>query len=298
MQKWIKAARLRTLPLSLAGIVLAGFLAGTDFDIIIFIFSILTATLFQVLSNFANDYGDGVKGTDNADRIGPTRGLQSGDITERQMKTATLVTAVLSFLVAIFLVVYSFGWHQFFYILVYLLLGLAAIIAAIKYTVGKNAYGYFGMGDMFVLLFFGLVSVLGGTYLYTKNFDAYLIFPALSIGFLSMAVLNLNNMRDLDSDEKSQKNTLPVKWGLNNAKKYHIILIVLPLFFSQAYIFHYLRSAWQWLFVIPYILLFVHLMRIINIQNPKDFDPELKKVAILTFLYAVLFGLGNCPICL
>ncbi len=293
MNKWIKAARLRTLPLSLAGIVLAGFLAGKHFDIVIFVFSILTATLFQVLSNFANDYGDGVKGTDNADRIGPERGLQSGEITASQMKTAILMTAVLSFIAAVVLVVYSFGWHQFFHILIYLILGLAAIIAAIKYTVGKNAYGYFGLGDLFVLVFFGFVSVIGGTYLYTKHFDSYLIFPALSIGFLSMAVLNLNNMRDLDSDKKSKKNTLPVKWGLDKAKKYHIILIVLPLFFSQAYIFHYLKSAWQWLYVIPYIFLIVHLMRIINIQNPKDFDPELKKVAILTFLYAVLFGLGN-----
>ena len=294
MNKWIKAARLRTLPLSLSGIVLAGFIAASQqkFDPVIFMLSVLTAALFQILSNFANDYGDGVKGTDNENRIGPQRALQSGEITPEQMKKAMLITGVLSFLTAIALVIYSFGTAHLFEILVYLILGIASIIAAIKYTVGKKAYGYFGFGDLFVLIFFGGVSVIAGTYLYTHRWDWTLIFPALSIGLLSVAVLNLNNMRDIQSDTLAAKNTLPVKWGLQKAKKYHIILIVLPFFLTQAYIFHHLRSLWQWLFVIPYMFLFVHLMRIIKTDNPKDFDPELKKVAILTFLYALFFGLG------
>ncbi len=294
MKHWIKAARLRTLPLSLAGIVLAGFIAAFygKFDGVIFGLSVLTATLFQVLSNFANDYGDGVKGTDNEDRIGPERALQSGAISPQQMKKAIWLTALLSFISAVFLVIYSFGWQHALSVIFYLILGLGAIAAAIKYTVGKNAYGYFGLGDLFVLLFFGLVSVIAGTYLYTKQWDWTLIFPALSIGFLSMAVLNLNNMRDLQSDQKSGKNTIPVKLGLENAKKYHILLIVFPLFFTQAFIFHHLNSLWQWLFMIPYVFLFIHLTRVIKTNNPADFDPELKKVAILTFLYAVFFGLG------
>jgi len=294
MKKWIKAARLRTLPLSLAGIILAGFLAAYygKFDAVIFALSLLTAVLFQILSNFANDYGDGVKGTDNENRIGPARALQSGEISPEQMKRAVYITAFLSFVSAVVLVTYSFGFSHLPAILIYLILGIGAIVAAIKYTVGNKAYGYFGFGDLFVLIFFGLVSVMAGTYLYTHTWDWTLVFPALSIGMLSMAVLNLNNMRDLESDKLSGKNTLPVKLGLEKAKKYHIILIVFPFFFTQAYIFHHLRSPWQWLFALPYLLLFVHLIRVIKTDNPKDFDPELKKVAILTFLYAVFFGVG------
>ena len=294
MNKWIRAARLRTLPLSLAGIILSGFIAASlhRFDWIIFVLSLLTAILFQILSNFANDYGDGVKGTDNAGRIGPERAIQSGEITPQQMKKAVLITGILSFISALALVIYSFGLQRLPEILIYLILGLGAITAAIKYTVGKNAYGYSGLGDLFVLIFFGLVSVIGGTYLYTKNFDWTLIYPAVSIGFLSMAVLNLNNMRDLQTDIKAGKNTIPVKLGLENAKKYHIVLIVFPFFLTQAYIFHHFHDYWPWLFVIPYIFLFVHLMRVIRINNPRYFDPELKKVAILTLLYAIFFGTG------
>jgi len=294
MKKWIKAARLRTLPLSLAGIILAGFLAAYygKFDGIIFGLSLLTATLFQILSNFANDYGDGVKGTDNENRIGPARALQSGEITPQQMKKAIYLTAGLSFISAVALVTYSFGFSHLIEILIYLVLGIGAIAAAIKYTVGNKAYGYFGFGDLFVLIFFGLVSVIAGTYLYTHTWDWTLIYPALSIGMLSMAVLNLNNMRDLESDKLSGKNTIPVKLGLDNAKKYHIVLIVLPFFLTQAFIFHHIHSYAQLLFMLPYLFLFLHLVRVIKTRNPKDFDPELKKVAILTLLYAVFFGLG------
>lgn len=294
MNKWMKAARLRTLPLSLAGIIIAGFIATSyqSFDIIIFVLSVLTAALFQILSNFANDYGDGVKGTDNNERIGPERAIQTGSITTDQMKTAIIITGVLSFVVALYLIIYSFGIDNFLLIGIYLLLGVASIVAAIKYTVGKNAYGYAGLGDLFVLIFFGLVSVIGGTYLYTKQLDWTLIFPALSIGLLSMAVLNLNNMRDLNSDIKSGKYTIPVKLGIDKAKKYHIFLIILPFFFTQAYLLHHFQGYWPWLFMIPYLFLFAHLMRVIQINNPKDFDPELKKVAILTLLYAIFFGIG------
>lgn len=294
MNKWIAAARLRTLPLSLAGIILAGFLAAEQhqFDGVIFILSLVTATLFQVLSNYANDYGDGVKGTDNAQRVGPKRAIQSGEISPVQMKKVVIITGFLSFLSALVLVTYSFGLDRLPEILFYLILGLAAIVAAVKYTVGKNAYGYFGLGDLFVLIFFGFVAVIGGTYLYTKHLDWTWIYPALSIGFLSMAVLNLNNMRDLNSDIEAQKNTIPVKLGIENAKRYHIILIIFPFFFTQAYIFHHYHNLWPWLFMIPYLLLFKHVMYIINVQNPKDFDPELKKVAILTLLYSLFFGIG------
>ncbi len=295
MKKWIQAARLRTLPLSLAGIVLAGLLAKADgyFNWLIFILSILTASLFQILSNFANDYGDAEKGTDNEQRIGPERAIQSGLITKRQMKKAIYITALFSFVSALILVLYSFGLKHWLSILAYLILGIASIVAAIKYTVGKSAYGYYGMGDFFVLIFFGFVSIMGGYFLYAKALDWTLIFPAVSIGFLSMGVLNLNNMRDIENDRTSDKNTIPVKIGIDNAKKYHILLMILPLFLVQAYNIHHLRSYWQWLFILPYILILKHTVRVINIHNPKDFDPELKKLAIATFLFALFFGLGQ-----
>ncbi len=295
MKKWIKAARLRTLPLSLAGIVLAAFLAASvgKFDWIIFILSVITASLFQILSNFANDYGDGVKGTDNENRIGPARAVQSGEISKSEMKRAVIITAFLSFVSALLLVLYAFGFDHWPMILFYLLLGIASIAAAIKYTVGKKAYGYSGMGDLFVVIFFGFVSVMGGYYLYTKEWDWTLIFPALSIGLLSAGVLNLNNMRDIKNDARSGKNTLPVKIGPENAKRYHFLLILLPLFLAQAYNFHHLHSLWQWLFFIPYIFLIVHATKVMFIQHPEDFDPELKKLALGTFLFAVFFGLGQ-----
>ncbi len=295
MKKWIKAARLRTLPLSLAGIVMAGFLALADkqFNIIIFIFSILTASLFQILSNFANDYGDAQKGTDNEERIGPIRAIQSGEISKQKMKKAIIITAVLSFISALILVLFSFGVDNWQYIIFYLVLGLTSIIAAIKYTVGKSAYGYFGMGDVFVLIFFGIVSVFGGYYLYIKQIDWTVMFPAISIGLLSMGVLNLNNMRDIENDKKSNKNTIPVKIGLDYAKKYHLLLSILPLFLLQAYNFHHLHSYWQWIFIFPYLIILKHISRIIYVDNPKDYDPELKKLAIATFLLAIFFGLGQ-----
>jgi len=295
MKKWISAARLRTLPLSLAGIVLAGFLAASQgkFNWIIFGQSILTATLFQILSNFANDYGDGVKGTDNAERVGPVRALQSGEITKEQMKKVIKITAFISFISAFMLVLYSFGFSNWLSIIIYLTLGLASIAAAIKYTVGKKAYGYFGMGDFFVLIFFGFVSVIGGYYLYTKEWDWTLIFPALAIGFLSVGVLNLNNMRDIVNDAKMEKNTIPVKIGLYKAKKYHFLLMLLPLFLVQAYNFHHLHSLWQWLFFIPYVFIIIHAMKVMMTDKPENFDPELKKLAIATFFFAFFFGLGQ-----
>ncbi len=293
--RWIKAARLRTLPLSLAGIVLAGFLAASQgkFDWIIFLLSVLTASLFQILSNFANDYGDGVKGTDNANRIGPERAVQSGEISRDEMKKAIIITAALSFVSALLLVLYAFGFTQWMKIAFYLILGVASIAAAIKYTVGKNAYGYMGMGDLFVLIFFGFVSVAGAYYLYTKSWDWTILFPSLAIGFLSMGVLNLNNMRDIKNDAASGKHTIPVKIGMDKAKKYHFLLMLLPLFFAQAYNFHHLHSVWQWLFVFPYILILVHAMKVMMNDKSEQLDPELKKLAIATFLFALFFGLGQ-----
>lgn len=302
MKHWIEAARLRTLPLSVSGIIVGSMyaLANPTDDVLtptevfnwkLFTFAILTTLGLQILSNFANDYGDGIKGTDNEDRVGPKRTIQSGVITPQAMKSAIILTSGLTLFSAIYLIYLAFEAHNLGYSLFYLILGIAAISSAIRYTVGNSAYGYRGFGDVFVFVFFGLVSTLGVNFLYSKQMDAILILPASAIGFLSVAVLNLNNMRDEASDRKSGKNTLVVKMGIENAKKYHYFLIigamVLVLIFALLSHFHFD----QYLFLIAYLPLVKHLITVRKNQNNKLLDPELKKVALSTFALSVLLAL-------
>jgi 1,4-dihydroxy-2-naphthoate polyprenyltransferase len=302
MKHWIEAARLRTLPLSVSGIIVGSMyaLANPTDDVLtptevfnwkLFAFAILTTLGLQILSNFANDYGDGIKGTDNEDRVGPKRTIQSGVITPQAMKRAIILTSGLTFLSAIYLIYLAFGAHNLGYSLFYLVLGILAIASAIRYTVGNSAYGYRGFGDVFVFVFFGWVSTLGVNFLYSKQLDAVLILPATAIGFLSVAVLNLNNMRDEASDRKSGKNTLVVKMGIENAKKYHYFLIIgamfLVLIFAVLSDFHFD----QYLFLIAYLPLVKHLITVRKNQNNKLLDPEIKKVALSTFALSVLLAL-------
>src|SRR5699024_9133460 len=193
---WISAARPRTLPLSVSGIIAGSGLAlrEGDFNGLIFLLALLTTLGLQILSNFANDYGDGVKGTDNDERIGPMRALQSGIITDKEMKKAMIWTSLITFALAIALIFIAFGSDQVLYVILFLILGIAAIAAAIKYTVGNTAYGYRGLGDVFVFLFFGLLSTVGSYFLYAKQLNSLVWILAIIIGFLSTAVLNLNNM--------------------------------------------------------------------------------------------------------
>jgi 1,4-dihydroxy-2-naphthoate octaprenyltransferase len=302
MKHWIEAARLRTLPLSVSGIIVGSMyaLANPTDDVLtptevfnwkLFAFAIITTLGLQILSNFANDYGDGMKGTDNEDRVGPKRTIQSGVITPQAMKSAIILTSVLTLLSAIYLIYLAFGAHNLGYSLFYLILGIAAIASAIRYTVGNSAYGYRGFGDVFVFVFFGLVSTLGVNFLYSKQLDVVLILPATAIGFLSVAVLNLNNMRDEASDRKSGKNTLVVKMGIENAKKYHYFLIVgamiLVLLFAVLSDFNFD----QYLFLLAYIPLIKHLNTVRKNENTKLLDPELKKVALSTFALSILLAL-------
>src|SRR5690606_32228833 len=227
----IEAARLRTLPLSVSGIIVGSAIAFAEglFNPYIFVLALVTTVGFQVLSNFANDYGDGVKGTDNEDRVGPVRALQSGIISAREMLYAMIVTTILTMIVAIALIYTSFGGEQLLFSLLFFVLGLFAVAAAIKYTVGSSAYGYHGYGDLFVFIFFGLVSVIGSYFLYAKKMECDVILPAVSVGLLSVGVLNLNNMRDVQSDAKSNKNTMVVNLGIAKAKKYHTLIILVGL---------------------------------------------------------------------
>ncbi len=295
LKAWVSAARLRTLPLSVAGIIMgSAFVYATpNWNATIFWLAILTTLALQVLSNFANDYGDGVKGTDNHERTGPQRALQSGALTDKELKKGIILNSTLAFILSCLLIYEAFGSEFIVNSILFLSLGIIAIVAAIKYTVGDTAYGYKGLGDVFVFLFFGLVSVMGSYFLYTKNIDLKIIFPAIGIGFLSAAVLNLNNMRDLVGDKKSNKITLVVKLGFKNAKIYHSFLIVLGLFFS---LFSIGLEAQNLIDLLPFLFvstLFIHLIKVHKTTIPKDLDPELKKVALSTFGISLAWMLLN-----
>lgn len=292
---YVKAARLRTLPLSVSGIIVGSFLAASHgyFNWLICTLALLTTIGFQIISNFANDYGDGVKGTDNLDRIGPMRAIQSGEISPGQLLKTIKITSAITFFIAISLIYIAFGKDDFVNLSVFFVLGIASIAAAVKYTVGKKAYGYSGFGDFFVFLFFGLLSVCGSYYLFTKQMDITIFMPAFSIGFLSIGVLNLNNMRDSVSDAKSGKNTIVVKIGVAYAKYYHYYLLIASFLFAAAYSFIYYKSWHQLLFLLAYIPIGKHFLVVYRNKRPVLLDPELKKLALSTFLFALLFGLGT-----
>ena len=303
MKHWIEAARLRTLPLSVSGIIVGSIyaLAHPTADILtptevfnwkIFGFAILTTLGLQVLSNFANDYGDGVKGTDNANRVGPMRAIQSGVITPAQMKRAIIITSLLTLLSAMLLIYYAFADTNLFYSLFFLVLGIVAIASAIRYTVGSSAYGYKGFGDIFVFVFFGLVSTLGVNFLYSQELDFELFLPAAAIGLLSVGVLNLNNMRDEDSDKAVGKNTLVVKMGAANAKKYHFALVITAMVLVLIFAIISNFQIDQYLFLLAYFPLTKHLINVYKNQEKRALDPELKKLALSTFALSILLALS------
>ena len=302
MKHWIQAARLRTLPLSVSGIIVGSMyalahptnkiLTPTEvFNWRIFGLALLTTLGLQILSNFANDYGDGMKGTDNEDRVGPKRAIQSGAISPEAMKRAIVLTASLTLISAMLLIYYAFRDTNIGYSLFYLVLGILAIASAIRYTIGNTAYGYRGYGDLFVFVFFGLVSTLGVNFLYSKQLSFDLFLPATAIGLLSVGVLNLNNMRDEASDRKSNKNTIVVKIGGAKAKKYHYFLVVsamaLVLIFAIIDEFHFD----QYLFLLAYIPLTKHLITVYKNQETRALDTELKKLALSTFALSILLAL-------
>ena len=299
MKHWIQAARLRTLPLSVSGILVGSFYAISQayFNWKIVIFALTTTLGFQILSNFANDYGDGVKGTDNEDRIGPKRAIQSGVISPQAMKKAIIITSILTLISALLLIYCSFKGDYLLYSILFLLLGILAIASAIRYTVGSGAYGYRGYGDVFVFIFFGLVSTFGIYFMFSKQIDWLLLLPATAIGFLSVGVLNLNNMRDELSDRKAGKNTLVVKNGGAWAKKYHYFLVIsaMVLILLFAYVNDIKDEVFnfdQYIFIVGYFPLTSHLITVYRNKEPRALDPELKKLAISTFIISILLSLA------
>lgn len=291
---WIQAARLRTLPLAFASIILGTFLAkGMGyFDLWVFVLALFTTLCYQVLSNYANDYGDGVKGTD-ANRVGEARATASGLISATSMRKAVILFALLSILSGTLLSIYAcreMGWPLQ---LGFSLLGLLATWAAITYTVGEKAYGYDGLGDLFVLIFFGFVGVGGSYFLQAAAWNWLVLLPAGSLGFLAMAVLNLNNMRDREGDARSGKRTLALRLGEKGAKAYHAVLLLLA--FDFAFLYNRLSpgSLWQNLYFLSLPLLVINLIRVLNAKSPRDYEPLLKQMALTALLFAFLFGLGK-----
>lgn len=304
MTDWIKAARLRTLPLSLSGIIMGAFIAkwrlygeGGTWDWRIFVLALVVTLLYQILSNYANDYGDGVKGTD-AKRVteAESRAVASGRITAKQMKNAVIIFSILSFIATVALLYLAFipDYMNEFYI--FIGLGVASILAAIGYTVGKKPYGYMGLGDVFVFIFFGLVSVCGSYFLFTKSFSWDILLPGTAIGMMSMAVLNLNNMRDIESDKLSGKNSFALRIGFKNAMIYEMILLNLPLIFILMFlgVNGFFQTQNYYVFIVMILMLPLMKIRrkIMTVKNPRELDPFLKQVGIMTFMMAVLTALG------
>ncbi len=296
MSYWIKAIRLRTLPLSLATIALGSMLAASyDYHRwILTVGAILTTISLQVLSNLANDYGDSQNGADHFKRKGPERMVQAGRISMKEMYMAIVLFVIISFITGTWLCLEAFDWNTSRFWIFFLML-ILCIYAAIKYTAGKNPYGYKALGDISVFIFFGLFGVAASFYLHSSILFWEVLLPAMSVGFLCMGVLNLNNMRDIPSDTEAGKVTIPILLGLQKAKIYHTILIILALLIGGLFVF--LQDGpveiFDFLFLLMSPLLIVHLIKIWQINIHLDFDPLLKKLAIATLLFCLLFGAGQ-----
>lgn len=292
---WLGAFRLRTLPLSISGILVGSFIAlyYNFWNPVVFILALSTTLLFQILSNLANDLGDSLKGADNENRIGPMRSVQSGKISKSAMRNAVIITSVLSFVSAGFLI--YFGTRNLSQQTIYIYTGLAiaCVFAAITYTIGKKAYGYNGLGDLFVFIFFGLVSVIGVYPLFADSIHWLLLLPAVTIGFLSTAVLNLNNMRDRENDSKVGKRTLVVKLGTDKAKVYHFILVI-GAFISWIAFLTITKNWIGFISLLPAILFAKHLVFVAKNKIPRELDSQLKTVALGTFFISLLFVISVC----
>lgn len=281
---------MRTLPLSVSGVIVGTALAkyyGKN-DTLIFILALLTTIGFQITSNFANDYGDGVKGIDNARRIGPKRALQGGLLSKKELKRGIIVSIIISFAFVLGVVSYAFGKEETGYLLLFSLLGMLSIWAAIKYTVGSSAYGYRGLGDLFVFIFFGLLAVLGSMFLYTKFITLMALLPATAFGLLCTAVLNLNNLRDYESDREAKKNTMIVLMGFENGKRYHFALLFISFLCILTFIVLNFDNWQAYISLLAFVPIFVHLRKVYKTEDPVLFDPELRKLALSTFFLAIL----------
>lgn len=247
-----------------------------------------TAALLQILSNLANDYGDFAKGTDNAMRKGPQRAMQTGSVSATDMKRAIGIVAASALLsgAALVFVVARLSISE---MLAFAALGTGAVAAALLYTLGRHPYGYRGLGDLYCFIFFGIVSVAGTFFLVSHRWDYTILLPAAAIGLMSNAVLNINNMRDIDNDKNSGKNSLVVKIGLRNAYRYHVALIAVAFVCLATHVAINGKSTYCYLFALM-LPLFVKDLVEIRTTPPQSLDPFLKRQSIKTFALAIVYG--------
>lgn len=292
MKHWISALRLRTLPLALASIGMGAFLAASHgaFRLDIFILSLLTTVSLQILSNLANDYGDSVHGADNSARKGPARAVQTGAISRSQMKVAITISLVITLALGLLLLQTAGIPMQVF--LSFLGLGIAAILAAVLYTNGSKPYGYIGLGDISVFLFFGWLGAIGTYYLMTGAFSWDLLLPGAACGLLTVAVLNVNNIRDIESDLIAGKYSIPARLGRSKATLYHISLLVTGMLCASTYIALHYTSPKQFLFLLALPLLFINAKAVRSKLKAQELDPYLKQMAISTLAFVLFFGIG------
>ena len=294
LKMWWETARPKTLPLALASIFTGsalGYWANPQgFNGLVMALCLLTTILLQVLSNFANDYGDHQKGSDTEERIGPLRGIQKGAISAKELKWGLILMVVASFLSGSFLI--GIAYENLSDLLAFAGLGILAIVAAITYTVGAKPYGYMGLGDISVLVFFGLLGVGGTYYLQTHSIDSHIILPAIGSGLLASAVLNINNLRDIEQDAKAGKNTLAVRLGVYKGRVYHCILLSVA---ALCYLVFVLATAISWtnyLFVLAMPLLAKHAIFVYRSQQPSELRPMLAQMSMISLLINILFSLG------
>lgn len=292
LRAWLESLRLRTLPLACASVMTGSALAWQQghFDLPVALLTLLTTMLLQILSNLANDYGDAVKGSDTPDRLGPLRGMQKGLIGLKQMRFALALTVALTLMVGVMLVVRA--CQTLGDMLGFLALGALAVIAAIAYTVGKKPYGYLGLGDISVLAFFGWLGVVGTFYLQAHSLQWLSFLPATGCGLLAVAVLNVNNMRDIDSDRQSGKLTVAVRLGPCNSRYYHVMLLSAALFCFALYAKLAMLSAPGWLFLLSVPLLFGQARFVIRHTSAVAMRPVLEKTVKAALLVNLLFALG------
>lgn len=291
---WLQAFRLRTLPLALSSTLLGSFLAYSKgkFSLGVFFLASLTTLFLQILSNLANDYGDGIRGSDDENRLGPERVIQSGKVSLKAMKRMIVIFILLSLISGTVLIFTGLPQYPVYKIAVFFVIGLSAIIAAVKYTIGKQPYGYVGLGDIFVFIYFGIVGVCGTFYLHTGFFDPWVLLPASTIGMFSSGVLNINNLRDIHNDAKNGKRTLVVRLGIKVAKIYHVVLVSMAVLMSVFYTIIFFKSPVQLLFMITLPFLLVEVRNVFQNSIPVDLNGELKKLALTTFAFSLTFGLG------
>lgn len=292
IRDWITAMRLRTLPLAIASISMGGFLAyfKDSFKGQIFLFCLITTLLLQILSNLANDYGDAVHGADSKNREGPSRAVQSGTLSKSSMKRAITIFAMLSLGSGLYLLHVSQLSTTTY--LIFLGLGIMAIIAAILYTNGKLPYGYKGLGDVSVFIFFGIVTVMGTFFLQSKSFDWDLLLPASSIGFFTVGVLNVNNIRDIKSDLAAGKKSIAGRLGRKKAVLYHSLLLTAGIGMTFLFVLLNYSHPIQFIILLVIPFLFTNLKAVSNEENALILDPYLKQLSLTTLFFVFLFGVS------